>query len=59
MPATATAAVVTRPEGPFRLGAVELDGPRDDEVLVRVEACGICHTDLTRGRGPSSRPGRA
>ncbi|MYE80283.1 MAG: NAD(P)-dependent alcohol dehydrogenase [Gammaproteobacteria bacterium] len=46
MPATATAAVVSRPDGPFRLGPVELDGPRDDEVLVRVEACGICHTDL-------------
>jgi aryl-alcohol dehydrogenase len=26
---------------------VDLDDPRDDEVLVRVEAAGICHSDLT------------
>ncbi len=25
---------------------VELDGPRADEVLVRMVATGICHTDL-------------
>jgi aryl-alcohol dehydrogenase len=26
---------------------VKIGEPRDDEVLVRVVACGICHTDLT------------
>jgi aryl-alcohol dehydrogenase len=25
---------------------VELDEPRADELLVRIEACGICHTDV-------------
>jgi aryl-alcohol dehydrogenase len=32
--------------GPFRIKELELDEPRDDEVLVRVVAVGICHTDL-------------
>ena len=25
---------------------IELDEPRDDEILVGLVACGICHTDL-------------
>ena len=31
----------------FTLAEVELDEPRADEVLVRVVAAGLCHTDLT------------
>ena len=31
----------------FTLTEVELEGPRDDEVLVRIVAAGLCHTDLT------------
>lgn len=41
-----TAAVVRTPGGPFVLEQVELDGPRPDEVLVRIIACGVCATDL-------------
>jgi len=33
-------------ERPFTLEAVELDDLRPDELLVRIVACGICHTDL-------------
>lgn len=40
-------AAVARAREPFRIEEVELDGPRADEVLVEVEACGICHTDLS------------
>jgi aryl-alcohol dehydrogenase len=40
------AAVVFERSGPFRIEKLELDDPRDDEVLVRIEAVGICHTDL-------------
>jgi len=40
------AAVVDRKGGPFELRELELGPLRDDEVLVRVAACGICHTDL-------------
>ena len=41
-----TAAIARQPHAPLDLCEAELDGPRDDEVLVRVVACGICHTDL-------------
>ncbi|WP_370246512.1 NAD(P)-dependent alcohol dehydrogenase [Nocardioides sp.] len=42
-----TAAVVHDPHGPFVFEEVELDEPRADEVLVRVVATGLCHTDLS------------
>lgn len=42
---SATAAVVREPGGPFSLERVELDALRENEVLVRIQACGICHTD--------------
>src|SRR5690606_28891313 len=40
-----TAAVV-REQGSFSLDTVRIAPPRDDEVLVRVVAAGLCHTDL-------------
>jgi aryl-alcohol dehydrogenase len=43
------AAVVEGQGQPFTMTEVELDEPRDDEVLVRMVATGICHTDLTMG----------
>lgn len=42
-----TVALVTEPGAEFTLTEVELEGPRDDEVLVRIVAAGLCHTDLT------------
>lgn len=41
-----TAAVMPGRGEPFRLETLELDEPRPDEVLVRVVATGMCHTDL-------------
>ena len=46
MTTTATAAVVYEAGGEFSLETVVLDEPRSDEILIRVDACGICHTDL-------------
>lgn len=40
------AAVSHAPDAPLVIETVELDEPRDDEVLVRMVAAGICHTDL-------------
>jgi aryl-alcohol dehydrogenase len=40
------AAVLRRPGGPLRIESLELEGPREDEVLVRLKASGICHTDI-------------
>ncbi len=40
-------AVLAHPEGRrSTLEEVELDEPRADEILVRLSACGICHTDV-------------
>jgi aryl-alcohol dehydrogenase len=40
------AAVARAPHQPFSLEELELDAPREDEILVRVSSVGICHTDL-------------
>jgi aryl-alcohol dehydrogenase len=40
------AAIVEQKSGPFVLDELELDDPRDDEVLVRAVASGICRTDI-------------
>jgi Zn-dependent alcohol dehydrogenase len=40
-----TAAVVENLDGPFELKQLELDDPGPGEVLVKLVATGICHTD--------------
>lgn len=40
------AAVVESNGGPFVLQDLEIDEPRPDEILVRIEASGICQTDM-------------
>jgi aryl-alcohol dehydrogenase len=40
------AAVLRRKGGPLEIESLELEGPREDEVLVRIVASGICHTDI-------------
>jgi len=40
------AAVAKEESGPFAIEDLELDEPRDDEVLVRIASSGICRTDL-------------
>lgn len=42
-----TVAIVNEQGGDFSLEEVDLDGPRADEVLVRIVATGLCHTDIT------------
>lgn len=42
----ATAAVLREPLGEFRIEQIEVAEPRSDEVLVRMVATGVCHTDL-------------
>jgi aryl-alcohol dehydrogenase len=40
------AAVVREAGQPLEMEQVTLGEPRDDEVLVRIVACGVCHTDM-------------
>ena len=39
------AAVAFAPGKPLEVVTVQLDGPRDGEVLVEIKATGVCHTD--------------
>jgi aryl-alcohol dehydrogenase len=41
-----TAAVVREEAQPFSVEELELEEPRVDEILVRIVATRICHTDL-------------
>ncbi len=51
------AAVARSAQGPFTIETVELDEPRDDEILVRVVGVGLCHTDLVfKAGGPIALP---
>ena len=42
----ARAAIVRQLGGPFTIEDIQVESPRDDEVLVRLVASGICHTDI-------------
>jgi len=42
-----TVAIVNEQGQDFTFTEVEIDGPRADEVLVRIVATGLCHTDVT------------
>lgn len=45
------AAVLEEFGQPLSVQEVELAGPKEGEVLVRVEACGVCHTDMYTASG--------
>src|SRR5260370_15985683 len=46
------AAVAVAAGKPLEITTVELDGPREGEVLVEIKATGVCHTDeFTRSGG--------
>jgi S-(hydroxymethyl)glutathione dehydrogenase / alcohol dehydrogenase len=54
---TTRAVVLERPNVPVRVEELELDGPRDGEVLVRMLASGVCHSDLHHANGDWGDPG--
>ena len=45
------AAVLETFGAPLEVQDVELAGPREGEVLVRLHACGVCHTDMYTASG--------
>lgn len=50
-------AAVLRPNrSKLEIESLELEGPRDDEVLIRLVASGICHTDLDFLEGWNDSP---
>ncbi|MEU6918435.1 NAD(P)-dependent alcohol dehydrogenase [Streptomyces olindensis] len=51
-----TAALVADENAPFELTEVRLDDPRPDEMVVRITATGLCHTDLSVRRQATPFP---
>jgi S-(hydroxymethyl)glutathione dehydrogenase / alcohol dehydrogenase len=45
------AAVLEEFGQPLNVTEIDLDGPRAGEVLVRLSACGVCHTDMYTASG--------
>ena len=45
------AAVAPYPGARFLFQDVDLGGPRQDETLIRIVACRICHTDIAARDG--------
>ena len=41
---------------PLSIEEVELDGPKEGEVLVQVAGAGLCHSDLSVINGSRPRP---
>ncbi len=41
---------------PFVIEEIDIDGPRDNEVLVEIRAAGLCHSDLSTIKGLRARP---
>ncbi len=50
------AAVLRTPGRQLKIERLEMEGPRDDEALVRMVASGICHTDIDFCDGGASGP---
>ena len=52
------AAVARAPNTPLSLETLELEDPRAGEILVRVVATGVCHTDIVVRDGmlPTPQP---
>ncbi len=41
-----TAVQISRPGAPFEVVTREMPAPGPDQVLIKVQACGICHSDM-------------
>ena len=45
------ALIASETEDNFRYADVDIDAPRDDEILVKIKAVGLCHTDVLAQKG--------
>ena len=50
------AAVLREPSRPMVIERLEMEGPREDEALVRLVASGVCHTDIDLWESGGSGP---
>lgn len=50
------AAILREPNAPYAIQPFQLDPPRPGEILVRIHATGICHTDMVFASGAMGSP---
>lgn len=51
LPKTFKAIVIEKPEAPWAVKEIPLKSPEPGQVLIKTEACGICHSDLATQQG--------
>lgn len=51
LPSKYRAVVCEKPNAKFEIKEVELRHPDEGEILVKVEACGVCHSDMSNQEG--------
>ena len=51
MPATMRAAIVPALKAPLEIREIPIPEVTSDRILVKVEACGVCHTDRHAAEG--------
>lgn len=51
-----TAALAPAPGAPFETVELDIDEPREDEIVVRIAGVGLCHTDLVAQAGALPLP---
>ena len=51
VPKTMKAAFVTEFGRPLTIGELPVPQPKDGQVLIKIEACGVCHTDVHAADG--------
>lgn len=56
MPRTAKAVLCRELNKPVVVETISLDGPKRNEVTVKVAACGVCHSDLSATNGTIALP---
>ncbi|HCO43448.1 MAG TPA: alcohol dehydrogenase, partial [Gammaproteobacteria bacterium] len=49
-------AVVVRDQHQYAVETVNIDPPKTGEVLVRMKACGVCHSDISIINGTIPQP---
>lgn len=50
------AALLTEPKQKFQIEQITIDEPRSGEVLVKIAACGVCHSDYHLLTGDTQHP---
>ena len=56
MPRTTKAVLCRELNKPVFVETISLDGPKRNEVTVKIAACGVCHSDLSATNGTIALP---